>query len=340
MEIKKFIVIGENIHCTRVLKRGGNLVTTLPDGRPALVQDDAGVKKFLPIPEHLLKSGDWENGKVKHCAAAIWQGMNGNGADKDAGLNYLRVLATRQEKSGATYLDINVDEFSLDVEERIRAMQWTAATVQKFSTLPLSIDSSNADILRAGLNACDPKRGRPVVNSISLERINLLEAIAEHKAAVVASAAGEKGLPGNVEERLANFDKLIPKLLAAGTSYPAMHLDPLVYTISTDPMNGKMFLDAISAARRKYDPAIHIIGGLSNVSFGMPARKLINQVFAWLAVESGCDGGIVDPMQINADVLHKLDPTGEPFKLARELLTGADEFGMNFIAAHRAGRIS
>ena len=340
MEIKKFIIIGENIHCTRVFKKEGNLVGSGPDGRPAVIYDDGGQKKFMPIPELVLKSGDWENGKVKHCVAAIWQGMNGKGADKDAALDYLRVMASKQEKAGATYLDINVDEFGLNLEERIKAMQWTADVVQKAAKLPLSIDSSNVEIMRAGLKACDPKRGRPVVNSVSLERLGLLEPISEYKAAVVASAAGEHGLPCTVEERIANFDRLIPKLLAAGVSYPAMHLDPLVYTISTDPMNGKMFLESIAAARKKYGPEIHILGGLSNVSFGMPARKLINQVFAWLAVEAGGDGGIVDPMQINADILRAVDTAGEPYKLARALLTGEDEFGMNFITAHREKRIS
>lgn len=339
MQIKQFIIIGENIHCTRVLKRNGNLVGSAPDGRPAVIYDEAGQKKFLPIPEIILKGGDWENGKVKHCVAAIRQGIHGKGADRDAGLDYLRVMAAKQEQAGATYLDINVDEYSMDIAERVQAVQWTAEVVQKASTLPLSIDSANVEIMRAGLQACDPQRGRPVVNSVSLERLALLEPIAEYKASVAASAAGEQGLPCSAEERIANFDKLIPKLLVAGVSYPAMHLDPLVYTISTDPLNGKMFLEAIAAARKKYDPAIHIIGGLSNVSFGMPCRKLINQVFAWLAVEAGGDGGIVDPLQINAAILQKLDPAGEPFQLARALLTGADEFGMNFITAHREKRI-
>jgi len=340
MEIKQFIIIGENIHCTRVFKREGNMVGTTPDGRPAVIYDVGGQKKLLPVPEYLQKSGDWENGKVKHCVAAIWQGMNGNGADKEAGLDYLRVMAAKQEKAGATYLDINVDEFGRDLEERIKAMQWTADVVQKASKLPLSIDSSNVDIMRAGLKSCDPKRGKAIVNSISLERLSLLAPVAEHKAAVVASAAGEHGLPATVEERMANFDKLIPKLEAVGVGLPSIHLDPLVYTISTDPLNGKMFLDAISQARKKYGPQIHILGGLSNVSFGMPCRKLINQVFAWLSVEAGGDGGIVDPMQINANVLRKLDENSEPFKLARALLTGEDEFGANFIAAAREKRIS
>ncbi|MFA7333172.1 MAG: dihydropteroate synthase [Kiritimatiellia bacterium] len=348
MQIKTFIVIGENIHCTRVLKRDGNLVDA---AARAIRYDDGGRKKTLPIPEIFLKSADWENGKIKHCAAAIWQGMNGQGAAQEAGRNYLRVMAAKQEKAGAAFLDVNVDEFSMDLSERIKAMQWTAALVQDASRLPLSIDSSNSDIMRAGLKACEQARGRPacnagrstagrpMVNSISLERIGLLDAAAEYKPAVVASAAGEKGLPANTEERLANLERLIPQLTAKGIQLDWIHVDPLVYTISTEANNGRMFLAAVQAIRAKYGPAIHIIGGLSNVSFGMPARKLINQVFAYLAVEAGGDGGIVDPLQINAKILQGLDPKTEPFQLAKALLLGTDEFGMNFIAAHRDGKL-
>jgi 5-methyltetrahydrofolate--homocysteine methyltransferase len=336
MQIKTFIVIGENIHCTRVLKRDGNLV----DAAARVIRyDDGGKKKTLPIPEILLKSADWENGKIKHCAAAIWQGLYGQGPAQEAGRDYLRVMAAKQEQAGASFLDVNVDEFSMDLPERIKAMQWTAALVQGASRLPLSIDSSNSDIMRAGLKACEQVRGRPMVNSISLERIGLLGAVAEYKPAVVASAAGEKGLPATTEERLDNLGRLIPQLTAKGIRMDWIHVDPLVYTISTDPNNGKMFLAAVRAIREKYGPAIHIIGGLSNVSFGMPARKLINQVFAYLSVEAGGDGGIVDPLQINAKILQGLDTKAEPFQLAKALLLGTDEFGMDFIAAHRDGRL-
>ena len=336
MPSKTLIVIGENIHCTRVLKRDGKLV----DAAAHVIRyDDGGKKKTLPIPEFLLKSADWENGKIKHCVAAIWQGLNGQGPAQEAGRDYLRVMAAKQEQAGASFLDVNVDEFGMDLPERIKAMQWTAALVQGASRLPLSIDSSNSDIMRAGLKACEQARSRPMVNSISLERIGLLDAVAEYKPAVVASAAGEKGLPATTQERLDNLGRLIPQLTAKGIQMDWIHVDPLVYTISTDPNNGKMFLAAVQAIRAKYGPAVHIIGGLSNVSFGMPARKLINQVFAYLAVEAGSDGGIVDPLQINAKILQGLDTKTEPFQLAKALLLGTDEFGMNFIAAHRGGKL-
>ncbi len=331
-----FIAIGENIHCTRVLKRDGNLV----DAEARIIRyDDGGKKKALPIPEILLKSADWENARIKHCVAAIWQGIYGKGSAQEAGCDYLRVMAARQEQAGAAFLDVNVDEFSMDLAERIKAMQWTMALVQGASRLPLSIDSSNSDIVRAGLKACAKDRSRPLVNSISLERIGLLDAVAEYRPAVVASAAGEKGLPANTAERLENLGRLIPQLTDKGIPMEWIYVDPLVYTISTDANNGKQFLDAVQAIRAKYGPGIHIIGGLSNVSFGMPARKLINRVFAYLVVEAGGDGGIVDPLQINASILRGLDTAAEPFQLAKALLLGEDEFGMNFIAAHREGTL-
>ncbi|MBI3987880.1 MAG: dihydropteroate synthase [Lentisphaerae bacterium] len=340
MNIPTFIVIGENIHCTRILKRGGSLVTTRSDGAPVIAFEYRGKKSALPIPEPFLSAGDWTDGKVKHCSVAIWQGMRGKGEARQAGIDYLQTLARKQEDAGASFLDLNVDEFSLDIGEKKEAIRWAADIVQKAGALPLSIDSSNEEIMKAGLKACLPARGRAMVNSISLERLKLLDLAASFKPAVVASAAGEKGLPSDTEERLQNLRQLIPLLTAKGIQPSWIHVDPLVYTISTDPNNGRMFLEAVRAIRKEFGPEIHIIGGLSNVSFGMPCRKLINQVFTWLSVEAGGDGGIVDPLQINKGVLDKLDTDSEAFRLASALLRGEDEFGMNFIAAHREGKIA
>ncbi len=338
--IKQFISIGENIHCTRILKREGKLIVSLDNGGYGIAFEHNAVKHVLPIPDFFLKSADWENGKVKHCAAAIWQGVYGKNEDRDTGAAYLQSLAARQERNGATFLDINVDEFSTDMDERVRLMRWTAEIVQKASNLPLSIDSSSEQIMRAGLEACDKLRARPMVNSISLERIALLPLLAEFKPAVVASAAGESDLPSTVEGRLENLAGLMPQIEKQGISLDAVHVDPLVYTISTDPANGIAFLNSVSSIRKKYGPAIHIIGGLSNVSFGMPNRKLINQVFTHLALEHGADGGIVDPLQINLKILQGMDTASESYRLARALLMGEDEFGMDFIAAFREGRLA
>ncbi|MBN2302684.1 MAG: hypothetical protein JXN60_09230 [Lentisphaerae bacterium] len=108
-----------------------------------------------------------------------------------------------------------------------------------------------------------------------------------------------------------------------------------MFPISTGGTNGLDFLNTVSDIRKKYGADIHIVAGLSNISFGMPNRKLINQVFTWLAVEAGADGGIVDPLQINIDTINGIDTESDTFKLTKSLLLGEDEFGMEYITAMR-----
>lgn len=337
MDIGRFIVVGENIHCTRIFKVGGKSVRTQADGVSEIVFSSDGERRSLRVPPVFTEGADWQNGRVKHCAVAIWQGCYGSPADQAAGVDYLQALAKAQEARGAAYLDINVDEFSSDTDERVRLMQWTVGVVQKAVSIPVSVDSSSQAILKAGLDACDSGRGRPMVNSVSLERTDALDLAARCNAVVIASAAGESGLPSNTDERLANLDRLMPMLSNAGLKPADIHVDPLVFPISVDAANGPGFLDAVKAVREKYGPDIHIVAGLSNVSFGMPNRKLINQVFSWLAVEAGADGGIVDPAQINVEALRGLNTESEGFQLAKALLLGEDEYGMTFIAASRDG---
>lgn len=337
--MKKLIVVGENIHCTRVYKVGGSLVKPMGGGAHAIAYGGKEDTRYLPIPDLFMNTADWGNGKVKHCAVAVWQGMYGEAEGRAAASDYIRYLAQRQEAALASFLDINVDEFSTDIEERCRAIRWIAGVVQQQSTLPLSIDSSNPVILKAGLEACDPVRGRPMVNSVSLERQDAIKVSAEFKAVVIASAAGEKDLPSDTEQRLANISRLMPKLEAAGIRGGDIYIDPLVFPVATDSNNAKGFLDAVTALRRQYGADIHITGGLSNVSFGMPCRKLINQVFTWLAVEAGADSGILDPLQMNSKILSAVDTTTDSFQLAKALLTGEDLFGVEYITAHREGRL-
>lgn len=336
--MKKLIVVGENIHCTRVYKVGGNFVKPHGSGQ-AIVYGGKTETRYLPIPPQFQETADWAAGKVKHCAVAVWQGLYGDAAGKAAAVDYLKYLASRQEASDASFLDVNVDEFSTDVAERCRAIKWVAEVVQTGSKLPLSIDSSNEVILRAGLEACDPGRARPMVNSVSLERQSSIPVAAEFRAVVIASAAGEKDLPSDTAQRLANINRLMPMLSNSGIKGGDIYVDPLVFPIATDSNNAQSFVEAVSAIRKTYGADIHITGGLSNVSFGMPARKLINQVFTWLVVEAGGDSGILDPLQMNSKILAAVDTSSEAFKLAKALLTGEDMFGVEFITAHREGRL-
>ena len=335
----KFIAVGENIHCTRIYKVGGEFVKESPGKGWDIVYKDGGAQKRLPVPKAFQDSGDWAAGKVKHAAVGIWQGLYGDAAGQKAGVEYLHHMVRAQEAHGAHFLDLNVDEFSTEVEERRKVVQWAAKVLQQVASVPLSIDSSNVDILEAGLAACDRSQGKPLVNSVSLERKEAVRAAGAAKAAVIAAAGGEAAMPTSKEERVANVERLMALLTKEGLSAGDIYLDPLVFPVSVDPGNGRLILDSVEALRKKYGAAIHFAPGLSNISYGMPNRKLINRVFTKLGVQRGLDGGIVDPLQINDSALGKLDEGSEPFQLTRAFLLGEDQFGMSYISAVRAGRI-
>ena len=108
---REFIVIGENVHTTRVLLRRNNRVRVDDNGADAIsYMDQAGNTKFLVIPEIIKETQDFQEGRIKHVKAALQIAMSEN---CDTGLDYIRTIVTQQEAAGADYLDINVDEVSL-----------------------------------------------------------------------------------------------------------------------------------------------------------------------------------------------------------------------------------
>lgn len=333
-----FVAIGEKIHCTRSYRKDGKMVEE-HDGRWSVVYTRNGERRFMPIPAPFLEDADWQNGKVRHCAAAVWNGLYGDEPDAAAAKDFIQALVESQEAQGAAFLEVNVDQFSNDEDEKIKAMEWAVHAAQAAGSCPLSIDSSSPAILKAGLAACDPSRGRPMLNSVSLERLEPLSLIGEYKCVVIASAAGKEELPNSAEERLANLQELLPMIKEQGAADADIYIDPLVFPIATDQQNGVSFIESVRAIREAFGPDIHIGGGLSNVSFGMPRRNLINIVFARLCVDAGADSGIVDPAHINASTIASLDCSTVAYELARALLMGEDEFGMEFITASRDGRL-
>lgn len=339
MDWSQFIVVGENIHCTRVLKRGGAKSTRLPDGREGVMFKYQGADRVLPVPTDWARiSPAYGQDKVKHVALAIHQLRHGTGDDRAAGADYLCHLAERQIAGGASYLDVNVDEYSPDAAEAARVMTDLVRFLSERYATPMSIDSSNQEILQAGLEACRKDPRPPMINSISLERPSVIDLARRFNADAIVNAAGKDGLPANADERTANFREIIAKLDAAGMARAKMHLDPLVLPISTDPLNGAHFLGATAQAKKEL-AGVHLNGGLSNVSFGMPNRNLLNLVFAWLCAEAGTDGGIIDPVTMPVAAIAALDPTAEPFKLAKAVLTGEDLYGAEYIAAFREGKL-
>ena len=333
---RRFIVIGENIHTTRIIRRPSPRLVDDAEGRPSIVfVDERGDRRLLRIPEEELQTQEYEEGRIKHVRSAVRLAKNG---DED-GMAYLRKLAVDQIEAGASFLDVNVDEYSHRLPEQIETMEFLVGLLGSISSVPLSIDSSNEEIIAAGMAATSREAGPPMLNSASLERLDALELAKEIGGPVIVTAAGSSAMPSNSEERVDNASRMIDAALELGIPSDLIYVDPLMFPISVDGEFGRHVLDAITAIRARYGPDIHITGGMSNVSFGLPNRRLINDAFLALAIDAGADSGILDPTQNNVLRVVTADRDARPFRLALEVLTGADRNCRAYIKASRAGEL-
>jgi len=332
----EFIVVGENIHTTRIVLRRGKHVTLAPDGSEAIrFFNSDEEERFLLIPDGIKRTSDYEEGRVKHMSVAVKAAMAGDEPQAGIGREYLKFQIQRQVDNGADYLDINVDEISIREHEQQDAMKWLVEFVQDNSPVPLCVDSSKTETIEVGLKACDQRAGRPMLNSASLERIGALDLVREYNCVVIVTAAGESGMPQNAEERIDHASRMIDAAVQRGIDLSDMYVDPLMFPISVNTDSGNHVLDAIRHLRQTYGPEIHITGGFSNVSFGLPCRRLINDVFSILAIETGADSGIIDPVSSNPGEVFNMDRSSTAFEHARDMLLGSDKDCRAFLKAFR-----
>jgi cobalamin-dependent methionine synthase I len=338
--VSEFVVIGENIHTTRIVRRPGPLVEHDDQGRESVVfVDERGERRYLPIPDEEKRTQEYEEGRVKHVRSAVRLALEGEGADRETAIAYLRAMALQQVEAGASYLDVNVDEYSHRLHEQIQTMRALVDLLRPVVSVPLSIDSSNLEIIEAGLGAASRHDGAPMLNSASLERLEALDLAVETGGPVVVTAAGEAGMPKDAEERVENAGRMIELALAKGIPEGRIYVDPLVFPISVDGAFGDHCLSAMRQLRRRFGSELHITGGMSNVSFGLPNRRLINDAFLVVAMEAGADSGIIDPVTSSVERVLSLDRSSRPFQLALDVLSGADRHCRAYMKAYRAGEL-
>jgi 5-methyltetrahydrofolate--homocysteine methyltransferase len=332
--MSEFKIIGENIHTTRSIKLGG-VRTKEIDSKIVISYRKKGDEfSVMDIPKHFEDTQPYKQGQLKHFMIAIWHGMNGN---KSQGIDYIKWEIERQTSNYASYLDINVDEYSYKIEDQIEAMRWLVDIVKEYAKIPVSIDSSNPEIIKAGLDQYD-NHMRPMVNSLSLERKDLVEAIVEFDAQVVVSAASESSMPEDSNERIENLTNLIDYSTSKGLLLEDLFIDPLIFPISVSSSYGTDALEAISKIKNEW-PEVNITGGMSNVSFGLPKRRLVNDVFISLAIDAGANSGIINPVESKIDRILSIDKNSEAFSITKDMLEGRDEFCVNYLSAFREKRI-
>ncbi len=336
---RAFIAIGENIHTTRVLTQKSPRFKTVDGAEGLAFVDRDGTSRFLPISDAIRKGQDYEEGRIKHLKLAVQTAMQTDHPDRPAAEAYIGLLAHQQQAAGAAFLDINVDEISIKPAHQKAAMVWLAGFVQSVSPLPLSINSSNLDVIADGMAAARDDRERPMLNSASLERIDALDQVAARKARVVVTAAGLKGMPAGVADRVENAGRMIEAARSKDFALDDIYIDPLIFPISVDKTFALHSLDAMRELRRLWGPEIHITGGFSNVSFGIPHRRAINDLYLKLAIEAGADSGIIDPVAHPPEKALAFDPQSRAYQLAEDVLLGRDEHCRDYIRAWRKGEI-
>jgi 5-methyltetrahydrofolate--homocysteine methyltransferase len=347
-----FTVIGENVHATRSVARGGKHIVRVGDVEVIAFRDVTGAERTVPICGPVAESAEFARNKVKHIRNALLLGLAGDGAIPEkltgrvspeaaaAGRDYLIAAAMRQQKAGAQFIDVNVDEMSPDEGIRVLAMEWLVRLLEPALAVPVSLDSSSMAVLEAGFRVSTRPCGPLLLNSASAERPEALDMAVAHGAAVVLSAAGKGALPSTIAGRLDNANAIYADALARGIAAADCHVDLLVLPVGVDAEAGNNFLGAAKAFRAQHGPDVRITGGLSNVSFGLPNRKLINDAFLALAMDAGVDSGIIDPIAIEVARIRTLDRSARPFRLAADVLSGEDLFAVEYLTAFRAGELT
>ena len=235
----------------------------------------------------------------------------------------IQQVARDQATAGAAYIDVNAGIF---VGKEPAYLKWLVEIVQAVTDVPCAIDSPDPKAIHAALEV---HRGVPMLNSISLEKErydNLLPIVAENDCKVIALCMSDDGMPKTVEDRLSIADKLVNGLVQKNVAMENIFVDPLVQPLSVDGQFGTAFLDSVEQIMRNF-PGIHTACGLSNISYGLPVRKVLNQTFMVMAIAKGLDGAIVNPLdtQMMASIA------------AAEALAGKDDFCVNYLKAYRGG---
>lgn len=242
---------------------------------------------------------------------------------------FLAGLARDQAAAGADFIDVNAGVGQGAWENPEAAMEWLVELVQAATDKPLAIDSDVPGVIEAALRKYS---GDDVlINSVSAEP-EKLEAVGplvvERQASLVALAMGRGRIPDNVEERLAACDEIMTYLARLGLREDQVFFDPLVLPIAVDSTQGLVTLKTIEQIKSRY-PTAKTVMGLSNISYGLPQRGIVNRAFLLMAASAGLDAAILDPLDVKM----------MSFVRAADMLTGKDPSCKGYIRAHRRGML-
>lgn len=205
-------------------------------------------------------------------------------------IDYILSQAISQVNAGADILDINVGLPEIDEKEM---MVKVIKALQSVVDVPLQIDSTKPDVLEAALRIYN---GKPIINSVNGEEkslCNVLPLVKKYGASVIGLTLDENGIPKSAEGRFLIAKKIVERAKAIGIPAKDVYIDCLTLTVSAEQSACK---ETLSALRRvKTELGCKTCLGVSNISFGLPNRPLINHIFLTMALEEGLDLPIINP---------------------------------------------
>ena len=244
-------------------------------------------------------------------------------ADRDA--DYIRGDVKKQQEAGADFIDVNA---GARIGHEKEDMKWLLDTIGSVAAVPLCLDSPDPAILEM---AFDMVGRTPLINSISLEKDRfdtMMPFLKGKECKIIALCMDDTGMPESSGTIVTRAQKLVKELESIGIKQDAVYIDPLIQPISTDSEKGNMVLDAVRQIKTHL-PEVHITGGLSNISYGLPERKIINRTFLTLMMAAGMDSAIIDPLDSKIMTIIK----------TADMLLGNDNFCMEYLKGVRSGMI-
>jgi len=257
------------------------------------------------------------NGSIPSCAEAI--------ASRNEA--YIKDLAKRQADAGSDYIDCCASV----KDNELKTLKWMIDNIQSVTDCPISIDSPDVSVIIEAMEYCQ----RPgLFNSVSGEGNKLglaLPVLAKpenSKWHIMALLCDDTGIPKTAAKRIEVFEMIISKVKDYGINGNRIHIDPLIEMLcTTDDGEGISTLLEVIGHIKANNPEVHISGGISNISFNLPARRLVNQAFTVLALNAGMDSAVLDPL--NKDLRGMI--------YAAEAMLGLDDLCAEYVSAYREG---
>lgn len=233
-------------------------------------------------------------------------------------LDIVRQEAKAQAEAGADILDVNVNIFGVDEVALLpKAVQAVMDTVD----IPLCLDSANPEALEAALKVY---KGKPLINSVSGEENSLAKILPLAKGygtAVIGLVQDDEGIPHDSKRRLAIAQKIVERAEAVGIPSNDVIIDCLSLAVGADITAGTATLEA--ARQIKQELGVNLTLAVSNISFGLPDRELLNNAFVAMAITAGVNCVIVDVNKVRSSVL------------AADLILAHDKYARRYTESYR-----